>query len=418
MKRGKHAKKEEKELLQFDEFQKEEEPEIQYEEEEEEEELLKKVKIPKAVYRIGVILVVVILGLILWMNRGNLAPDRVISWFKLQLMGSGSGDGFPVQITGTDVREGNFTQHDGAAAVLSDTSFSLINSTGRSLISLQHGFNDPVLCASGGNYLLYNLGSTGYLLQSGTDTVVNKNAPADILAGAVCRSGRFALGMQGSEGASLLEVYLKDGTLQYSYRFARDYITALALNSDGTYGAVCTVRSENGELVSKITAFSFQDTEPIAEYESRDNLLLGIYWGDNGNLYAVGDSAVVSTDSASFQFVQYSYDGRSLASFALAENRAFVSISAYEHAGSSTILVFNGQREPLKIESRQRAKSLSVSGASVASLEGTEVVFYDYTTGTEQSRASAGSDARSVALLSESRAYVLGISEIRMAQAS
>ena len=134
---------------------------IEYDEEEEDEQRQKKVKIPKAVYRVGIILVAVIFGLVLWLNRSNLTPDNILGWIKLQVMGTGMGEGFPVPIAGGNVMDSNFTQNNGMAAVLSDTAFTLLNSTGRSVVSLSHGFENPALCSAYGNYLLYNQGNKG-----------------------------------------------------------------------------------------------------------------------------------------------------------------------------------------------------------------------------------------------------------------
>ena len=38
-------------------------------------------KIPKWVYRVIVILLVCVLGLLLWLNRANLSPDNITEWF-------------------------------------------------------------------------------------------------------------------------------------------------------------------------------------------------------------------------------------------------------------------------------------------------------------------------------------------------
>ncbi len=51
-------------------------------------------------------------------------------------------------------------------------------------------------------------------------------------------------------------------------------------------------------------------------------------------------------------------------------------------------------------------------------LAGGQVVFCDYTTGMELGRADGGADAKSIALASESRAYVLGVSEVRSVSVS
>jgi len=370
--------------------------------------------VPKAVYQVAVILLVLVVGLALWMNRTNLTPENIGSWLKLQVTGSEIGDGFPVQITGSEVLESNFLARDSNAVILSDTALSILNSTGREELSLRHSLNRPVLQAAGERFLLYNSGSTGYMALSGTDVAVSAVEEQDILTGAIAQNGRYALGIQGSNSASELNVYQKDGTLQYHYSLAQDYITAVALNYDGTYGAACTVRSDKGTLVSHVILFDFTNPEPIAEYEAQENLLLGAYWSDNGSIYAVGDTALLMANSSDYQFSEFNYQGRQLTAFRLAAGRAFLSISAYEHAGPSTLLVCApGQEQPVRIEADKRIEAISSYGGSVGLLIGDEAVFYDYSTGSELGRADAGGDAKALALYSESGAYVLGVSEVR-----
>lgn len=370
--------------------------------------------VPKAVYQAAAILLAAVVALALWMNRTNLNPESIGSWLKLQVAGSEIGDGFPVQITGSEVLESNFLSQGGSAVVLSDTALSILNSTGREDLSLRHSLNRPVLQGAGSRFLLYNSGSTGYMTLSGTDVAVSAVEQQDILTGAIAQNGRYALAVQGTNGASELNVYQKDGTLQYHYSLAWDYITAVALNYDGTYGAVCTVRSDKGTLISKVILFDFTDPQPAAEYETQENLLLAAYWAENGSIYAVGDAALLCAGSSDYRFTEYNYQGRQLTAFRLAAGRAFLSISAYEHAGPSTLLVYSlGQDQPLRIEAEKRIEAVSVYGGSAGLLMGGEAVFYDYSTGRELGRADAGGDAKSLALYSESGAYVLGVSEVR-----
>ena len=270
---GKHSKKEEHQIIQLRDYQEpplppedgpgEEGPDsgasITYEDGKGK----KPAAVPKAVYRAAVILLVLVVALALWMNRTSLNPESIGSWLKLQITGAEIGDGFPVQITGSEVQEANFLAQGGNAVVLSDTVFSILNPTGREELSLRHSLNHPVLQEAGGRYLLYNSGSTGYMVLSGTDVTVSSVEERDILTGAIAQNGRFALGVQGANGASELKVYQKDGTLQYQYSLAWDYITAIALNFDGAYGVVCTVRSDKGILVSKVLVFDFMSEEPI-----------------------------------------------------------------------------------------------------------------------------------------------------------
>ena len=57
-------------------------------------------------------------------------------------------------------------------------------------------------------------------------------------------------------------------------------------------------------------------------------------------LYAVGDSSLLWARASDLAFSEYSYQGRSPTAFRLEGGQAYVSISAYEHAGASTLLVF------------------------------------------------------------------------------
>ena len=389
---------------------------FEYEDEEAEaagEARLKKMRVPKAVYRVVIILILLILGLALWINRSSLTLENITTWVKLQFVGEGQGDGFPVSITGSSVFASNFTSYGGDALILSDTALTMVDPTGKTGLSLRHSLNQPAMRSAHGQTLLYNQGSTGYMVLSGTEVKLKGTAEREILFGVVAQNGRFALGLHGADGASELNVYQKDGSLQYTYAFAKDYITAIAMNYDGVYGAVCTVRSEKGELISKVTVFDFNQAEPLTSYETRDNLLIDAAWTESGDLYAVGDSALLLAKSTDYVFREYSYDGRQLTAYRLDQSRAFLSISAYAHAGPCTLLVFRGENDPVRVESPERIVSLSVSGGTVGALVDGEAVFYDYSTGLEQGRADAGSDAKSIALSSERAAYVLGVSEIR-----
>lgn len=405
-----------KKVVHLQEFQEEPQAKVEYEDppaEEPSEEKQKAWQAPKAFYRVALVLLVVVLGLAIWLNRESLTPENLWNWIQLQVRGSGEGDGYPVSITGSSVAEGNFLAQDGNAVVLSDTALTVLGPSGQELASIRHSFNQPLLKHAGEVYLLYNQGGTGYMVVQGTETVLEGTAETDILAGAVASDGRFALATHGEDGASQLTVYLSSGREQFTYRFSRDYVTALAFNGDGTRGLACTVRSESGELVSKVTVFDFNQADPLAEYESRNNLLLGAGWGENGVLYAVGDTALLRAQASNLSFSEYDYQGRRPTAYLLEGSRFYLSLSAYEHAGPSTLLAFRGLEEPLEMQAQDRILSLSASGGNVGALVDGELVVFDASTGQELARAQAGSDAKSVALTSESAAYVLGVSEVR-----
>lgn len=380
-------------------------------------------QLPRALYIISLVLLVAVVGLSLWINREHLSWENIKESVKLQVKGEEVGDGFPVPVTGANVYEGNFISYDGGPVALSNTALTAVNSTGREKFSVRHNLSKPVLRAAGGRYLIYNSGSKGYMALSGGKTTAEGAAEMDIITGAVSPSGKFALGLESSYGSSKLEVYMPDGSLQYEYPFSGGYIMAIAMNYDGTHGAVCTVRSEKGELVSELTILDFNQEEPTARFETRENLLLAAYWAENGSIYGVGDTALVCGRSGEYEFSEYDYQGRQLTAFGFGGGRAFLSVSAYEHGGTSTLLAFSGseafgEKNPVRMELSGRAQSVSAYGGTVGVLMDGQAVFLDYTTGMELGRAEAGEDARGLALGSEKRAYILGVSDIRAVEIS
>lgn len=387
---------------------------IEYEEEPEE--APKKRLIPKAVYRVAIILLVVILGLAVWVNREALRPDRVFSWIRLQFTGEKLGDGFPMALPGTAVAAENFRARGGEAAVLSDTAYSQIDREGRVTMTVAHGYTNPTMALAGDKTLVMRQGGKAFKVLSGEKTVLESEAPSDITCGAVAANGRFALGLQGGDGASELRVYQADGTLQYQYTFAKDQITAVALNYDGTYGVVCTAGAEKGELVGKLTVLYFNEAEPVSQTESRNNLFLKASWTDSGEIFAIGDTALLRGKSPEYSFAATYYDGRKLTASLLEGERAYLSLSAYEHAGPSTLLVFRGSEEPVRVEFGQRVLSISAAGSTVGVLCGGEAVFLENADGTELGRVAVNADAKGLALCNESLAYVLGAGSIELGE--
>src|SRR5699024_350637 len=60
-------------------------------------------KLPRWVYKIILILILSVVGMLLWSTRQRLAPDRVMGWVQDRVVGIGVGDGVPQRSGGTVV---------------------------------------------------------------------------------------------------------------------------------------------------------------------------------------------------------------------------------------------------------------------------------------------------------------------------
>ena len=350
----------------------------------------KKPRVSKLLYRIIAALLIAVVLLIILENKDNLTPENIGNWIRTKAVGFGFGDGYPAELTGSTALAGNFGAADGNLYVVSDTALTVLNGSAKEMFSARHSYNDPAVSEASGRYLLYNADGTGYRVETSSGTEISGTSDSSITTGVICDSGKFALAVQPSDYASELRVYNKNGSLQYKYSFADSYITAVALNTDGTRAAVASTITHAGTLISRITVLDMSETEPIAEYESDGNLIFAVQWNRSGRVTAIGDTATLVSDTG-----------------------AVVSVSNYAYGGDSTLLIFRDSAEPVESDLSGRAVWLSAAGNKVAALLSSSVVSTDLTTGRQEAACNVPADTKSIAMADESTVYLLGVREIR-----
>ena len=365
--------------------------------------------------RVLLILLLCVIVVLVWINRENLAPDRVSEWLNDNVLGLGTGEGYPAGIVGSSVSTGNIALMNGNLAVASDTSFVLLNHTAKELVNRQHSFGTPVLRASGGRALLYHLGGYGFTVESRSQTEYKKTLEQTIFCGDITSGGVYALVTDSKGYRGEMTVYLADNTQKYKYYFSEYYITDIALNADGTRAAVCGVSARNGGMLSAVYIFSFDQEKPVGFFEMEENLLYSVDFLSDGGVLAVGDQSAAVIDPSFSAKQDFSYGGRSLAAYDVDPNAgAALVLSRYDDGRSCEIVLLGlSGAEEKRIATSHKITSVSYrNGLAAALASGT---IYGYTReGEEKGSWDAGSDARELLLLSSREAYVLGISEIRL----
>jgi len=369
-------------------------------------------RISGSLYKVALILLIAAVLLVVMENWEEMTPGNIGNWLRTKVVGFGFGDGYPVDLIGSTADPGNFGSADGNMYVVSDTALTVRNGSAKELFSARHSYNDPVVSMAGDRYLLYNLGGAGYQINTAAGTELQKNAENDITTGVISSSGKYALALQPPDYASEFCVYMKDGTLQYQYKFADTYISAIALSPDGTHGAVSSIVSRSGSIVSRITVFDFSKEEPLAVHESAGNLIYGLLWSDSDRIIAIGDTQTLVSDTR-FDFDTYDYGGRTLTAFTTTKNRAVVSVSNYAYGGSSTLLIFENKADPVEAELPGRAGWLSCAGSKVAALLPNMVISVDLSTGALEGRCDVSPDTKGLAMADEGNVYLMGVREIR-----
>ncbi len=374
-------------------------------------------RIPHWVYKIILILILCVLGMLIWFNRGNLTPSNVLEWVQNSVVGMGIGDGYPVKIAGNSVSVGNFKSVNKQAVVVSDTALTVLNSTAKEVISRQHSFSQPVMKMNGSRALIYNLGGKGYQLESQSGTLVKENGQQNILAGALAANGRYALVTEADGYFGQLTAYTTENTPQSHYWFSEYYPTAAALSQDGTKAAVTGVSAKDGGLTSAVYLLdlnSGKTVDPFAVYT--ENIMLDVNYCDDGTVVAVGDKLTAVINANQRTKTNFDYQGLQLDAYCVDASRTALSLSPYKDSASSKLVILDKTgKTTVSVNFKQNVKSVSLYGDTVAALTDGRVYFYSATTGISSGSCDAGSDAKAIALHDESSVYILGVSEIRLA---
>lgn len=371
-------------------------------------------RLPAWVYRVTAILLIAVLGLVLYVNRDNLTPEKISDWVQERVVGMGVGDGYPVAITGSQVLPCNFLSVSGDVVMASDTHLTALNSTAKEVLSRQHSFSFPILRFRGDRALLYNLGGKGYQVETRSKTVFRGDADSNILGGAMAANGHYALLTESTDYLGQLTVFTEENEEQYEYRFSSCYPVCAALNSDASEALVCGVYAEGGAFASSLYLIDLNSSEGVQPSASfSETTPLEAYWYDDGSAAAVCDTlTAVVTESGSV--VQYSYGGWQLNCCAGGDGFTALGLSPYADAMSGKLVILNSSgQETRSFPLPSEPDAVSVYGNTAAVIADGSVYAYSIADGVQIAQADAGSDAVALALANESSAYVLGVSEIR-----
>lgn len=371
-------------------------------------------EIPRWIFRVAFILIACVVFLLVWFNRDNLSPDRVVEWFQDTVLGFGTGEGYPTPISGTNVSAGNFDVSNGQVVLTSDTEAVILNQNGKTVMSRQHSYSQPVMKAKDGRVLLYNLGGTGFQIESRSATIYKGNLEQNIYAGDVAANGIYAMVSKSKGYLGQLTVYLKDNSEQYKYFFSEYYITSIALNKDGTGAVAAGVSAKDGALRSAVYVFSFDKAEPAAVFEYDENLIQSVGYLKDGTAVAVGDSLTSVINTSAGTKIDYSYGTQHLSAYRICDTGTVLALSQYTDGRSCTLVQLDNKGgAAATISTDLKITSVSGYGQTLAALSGGRVHVYDEK-GAKKGDWDAGSDARELLLSNDRTAYILGITEVRL----
>lgn len=372
---------------------------------------------PEAVKKIIIgLCIALVAGLIVFAfsNRDKLTWDNISTWWTYEVLGN-AGNGYPVNIVGSEVTSGNFSVSQGHIAYSSDTSFVTLNSTGNEVADIQLKFAKPVMKSNGNKYLTYGLGSTGFQIQSFDSKLYSGEAESDIYAGDIASNGVYCLVTEGNGYLTTLYVFDENNNRIYKYYFSEYYITSVTLNSNGSGCVASGITSSDGAVSTGIYVLDFKNEEPIAVYKINDDGVIDGKYLNDSRVVLIGQAASYLVKIGDENYITNSYEDRTLVNYCFNPdtNTYTVALSRSGDGRSCALLQYNENGEnKCAIDTEYTVDSLSSYKGAIAVLDGNTAYVYN-TDGSQTFVGNTGTGSKKIVLTSDSTAYVLSVNQIR-----
>lgn len=348
--------------------------------------------------------------LLIFVNRSDLSVTGFSNWIDDTLAVKGVGPGYPVEITGGSSKK--IENFGNSIIELTDTSFIVLNSTGKQAAARQHGFSSPQISAGDRYALLYDLNGTSYRIESVSKTIHSGSTEFQIISGDLSKSGVYALVTKDNSYLSTLYVYNKNNKELFIWQSANYHIISADVSPDGKNTAVVGISSENGKLKSCVMVFDYYQSKPSVEFSFYDNMLVSAQFTSSSKITAVGNNAAYVLDIKKETSTEIDYQNRILAGFDCDLNY-----------GTALLLSkFSDRHNCQMVVIDENGKQLSSVSTDLNSpfvlLKGNEIfcisdnMLYKYNSkGAEKNKIPIGSNIKSCAVLGNN-AYILGTSKV------
>ena len=264
--------------------------------------------------------------------------------------------------------------------VLSDTSLRVLDGDGETLWSTAVRMESPALVSGGGRAVAYDVGGTAlYVLDSsGLAADLTDKMEEPIISARLNGSGWLAVTAEKKNYKGAVSVYNQKLELTFGFHSSQRFLMDAWVTDDGKYLAAVALGQENGTFVSNVVLYDLTRTDPAADYDVRDGLVLAI--GQQGDaIVTVADTCLYLADTAGEEQGSYRYDSAYLREFSMTgEDYTVLLLNRYQ-SGSVGRLVTVGTDggEIASLDVNEEVLSISAEGRYIAVLYLDRLVVYN-----------------------------------------
>ncbi len=175
---------------------------------------------------------------------------------------SSSGEAFSdVDYTAEPIQR--FEIYRGELMYVTGSEVKLFSATGNTGLSSPLSYESPTVLTTDKYAMIYDLGGHGFSLYNSFSELFRGSTDGRIISASLSESGAFAILSSGKEHKSIITLYSDDFEPVSKYS-KNDYVTDIALSSDGAKLVMASVSASSGSLFTKLTVYDRGANDPSA----------------------------------------------------------------------------------------------------------------------------------------------------------
>lgn len=323
--------------------------------------------------------------------------------------GDGEANGFPISMAGDKVVSAGSMGKN--LAVITETKMHLYSDEGKSVMTSNHGYSNPVFKAAQKKLLVYDRGGGDFKIEGTRGTILKKTLTDKIVLGEISPEGYVAIVTQSDRYASVLHVY--DSSLEEIFVWYSENQIVAADFKNGSKGCVVAViGAQGGEMVSSLVGLDFAKEKEEYSTQVKGVMALSVDIKASGQTQLIGDTMACSFSSDGKLKQTYTYN-KTLSHYdnSFDKGAALILTDAGGSVTNTAVVLGSDGAEKTSKQVGSVVKGLSCDGSHLLLLSDEKVVYYDLSLANPKTKGCS-SDAQSAVLIGEN-AYVMGSKEIQ-----
>ena len=230
----------------------------------------------------------------------------------------------------------------------------------------------PALDAAGDYAAACDVGGTTLVTMDRKGNVKTTELSDALIAVAAAPDGWIAVVTEAQGYRGMVTVYDEKQNVIYEWYSGEDYVVNAALSENHTLAVLCA-----GSGGAKVHVFTMNSEEAAGVFAS-DELMMDVFWADDGRLAALSEKRLVFLDRHAVQTAEYAFGGLHLFDYSTGgDGLTTLALSAYRTGGTCTLVTLSPSGKVIGERTVDAVTSVAAHGKQILVRSGALLTLYN-----------------------------------------